>query len=47
MEWHRRILKDEANIKFSNMIDKLEGDGFDVIAKRDGKGWTQMITAKK
>ena len=47
MEWHRRILKDEANIKFLNMIDKLERDGFDVIAKRDGKGWTQMITAKK
>ena len=46
-EWHRRILQDENNFLFTNMIEKLESDGFDVIAKRDGKGWTQMITANK
>jgi FkbM family methyltransferase len=47
LEWHRRILKDEKNIKFNEIIKNLEGHGFEVICKRDGKGWVQMITAKK
>lgn len=42
-EWHRKLLKDESNVKFHKVICKLEADGFEVIAKRDGKGWYQFV----
>jgi len=43
MEWHRRILKDEKNIKFEELIAIMKNAGFNMVGKKDGKGWTQMI----
>lgn len=47
LEWHRRILKDECNFKFKEMIEIMVEAGFKMIGKRDGKGWTQMVTFVK
>lgn len=45
-EWHRRILKDEKNKKFNAVMAALEKD-FEVIAKRDGRGWTQKVKCER
>lgn len=42
MEWHRKILKDESNTLFNEIIEKMEKD-FEFIGKRDAKGWTQKL----
>lgn len=43
-EYHRKILRDEENVKFNEIVGILEKD-FIVNCKRDGKGWTQIIKA--
>jgi FkbM family methyltransferase len=44
LEWHRRILQDSTNTKFEEIIEVMLNAGFDMIGKKDGKGWTQMVT---
>lgn len=42
VEWHRRMLRDESNEMFDEVVAHLERD-FKVVAKRDATGWYQKI----